>query len=178
MLVVQGLVKPLDLPMGEEANLKKASGGRLGYLLIHPRLSEQKRKVRWLLKSFVPHPQPLANLKEKTLVHDLDVDIWVDLPERQYIHLANMIVKEGGTGLAPTLYALSDGRLVNFLFSVNGIGTFASEYKRSIEGEIEGIKVRVLPLRANFAEQEGDPSGQDKLHILLIENVLKSKKSE
>jgi hypothetical protein len=46
----------------------------------------------------------------------LDTDIWVDLPLRQSIRLYNLVRSQGGTGLAPTMYALADGSLVNFLF--------------------------------------------------------------
>src|SRR6185503_8031851 len=71
-----------------------------------------------------------AAILQGVIVSTLDTDIWIDLPERQYVRLMNLVLKQGGTALAPTLYALSDGRLVNFLFIVHGVRDFASEYKK------------------------------------------------
>ena len=59
-----------------------------------------------------------AAILQGVIVTTIDIDIWVDLPERQYVRLMNLVVTQGGTPLAPTLYDLSDGRLVNFLFTV------------------------------------------------------------
>src|SRR5438034_8037221 len=47
-----------------------------------------------------------AAILQGVIVTTLDTDIWVDLPERQYIRLMNTVVNQGGTALAPTLYAL------------------------------------------------------------------------
>src|SRR6266511_446748 len=79
-----------------------------------------------------------AAILQGVLVTTLDTDIWVDLPERQYVRLMNLILGQGGTALAPTLYALSDGHLVNFLFSVHGLRSFDAEFKHAAEGKIEG----------------------------------------
>src|SRR5437867_12517188 len=73
-----------------------------------------KEKIRFQLVGMS------AAILQGVIVTTLDTDIWVDLPERQYVRLMNLVVKQGGTPLAPTLYALSDGRLVNFLFTVYG----------------------------------------------------------
>src|SRR2546421_4843115 len=65
-----------------------------------------------------------AAILQGVIVTTIDTDIWVDLHERQYVRLMNLVVTQGGTPLAPTLYALSDGRLVNFLFTVHGLRNF------------------------------------------------------
>src|SRR5262245_52550065 len=48
-----------------------------------------------------------AAIVQGVIVTTLDTDIWVDLPERQYARLMNLVLKQGGTAIAPTLYALS-----------------------------------------------------------------------
>jgi hypothetical protein len=58
-------------------------------------------------------------------VTTLDTDIWVDLPEGQCIRLWNLVKRHGGLGLAPTMYALADGSLVNFIFRMTGLKKFA-----------------------------------------------------
>src|SRR5882724_2341431 len=87
-----------------------------------------------------------AAILQGVIVTTIDTDIWVDLPERQYIKLMNLVLKQGGEALAPTLYALADGRLINFLFSVHGVRSFDIEYRRAIDTTIEGQPIKVLPL--------------------------------
>jgi len=101
-----------------------------------------------------------------------DTDIWVDLPERQYIRLTNMLVKDGATALAPTLYALEDGKVVNFLFRVTGLRSFAAEYKQAGTATLEGEKVKVLPLERILKSKKTILRDKDKVHIPLIEKVL------
>ena len=101
-----------------------------------------------------------------------DTDIWVDLPERQYIRLTNMLVKQGATAMAPTLYVLADGKVVNFLFRVNGLRSFAAEYREAATAVLEGEKIKVLPLERILKSKRTILRDKDKLHIPLIEKVL------
>jgi hypothetical protein len=117
-----------------------------------------------------------AAILQGVIVTTLETDVWVDLPERQYIRLRNIVLKQGGTALAPTLYALSDGRLVNFLFTVNGLRDFASEYKEAVHAKIEGERVRVLPLKRILKSKKTILRDKDRLHILHIERFLKGRK--
>src|SRR5207245_8464485 len=87
-----------------------------------------------------------AAILQGVIVSTLDTDIWVDLPERQYVRLMNLVVRQGGTSLSPTLYALSDGRLVNFVFKVDGLRGFEAEYGNTVDAKIESEPVKVLSL--------------------------------
>jgi hypothetical protein len=117
-----------------------------------------------------------AAILQGVIVSTLDVDIWVDLPERQYIRLMNLVLKQGGTTLARTLYALADGRLVNFLFSVHGVKDFNTEYEGAVEARIEGEPVKVLPLERILQSKKTVLRDKDRLHILQIERFLKGRK--
>ncbi len=117
-----------------------------------------------------------AAILQGVIVTTIDTDIWVDLPERQYVRLMNLVLKQGGTALAPTLYALSDGRLVNFLFSVHGIRNFASEYRNAVDGKIEGEPVKALPLERILKSKKTVKRDKDLLHILIIERFLRGRK--
>ena len=117
-----------------------------------------------------------AAVLQGVLVTTLDTDIWVDLPERQYVRLMNIILKQGGTALAPTLYVLSDGLLVNFLFTVHGLRSFDSEYKTAVEGRIEGEPVKVLPLEKILKSKKTIRRDKDLVHIFHIERFLKGRK--
>src|SRR5690349_19434930 len=88
-----------------------------------------------------------AGILQGVLTNTLDTDIWVDLPTRQYMRLWNIIRAQGGTALSQTLYVLEDGKVVNFLFSVDGLRSFAAEFKNAITAKLEGIEVKLLPLK-------------------------------
>jgi hypothetical protein len=117
-----------------------------------------------------------AAILQGVIVTTLDVDIWVDLPERQYVRLMNLVVKQGGTSLAPTLYALADGRLVNFLFTVHGVRDFDAEYKNAVDAKIEDETIKVLPLERILKSKKTVLRDKDRTHILLIERFLKGRK--
>ncbi len=114
-----------------------------------------------------------AAVLQGVIVSTIDTDIWVDLPERQYVRLMNIVVKQGGTPLAPTLYALADGRLVNFLFTVHGLRKFDFEYKNALDETIEGEPVKVLPLERILKSKKSILRDKDRVHIVHIERFLK-----
>ncbi len=117
-----------------------------------------------------------AAIVQGVIVTTLDTDIWVDLPERQYARLMNLVLKQDGTALAPTLYALSDGRLVNFLFAVHGLRDFGFEYKKAVDATIEGEPVKALPLERILKSKRTILRDKDRVHILHIERFLKGRK--
>lgn len=111
-------------------------------------------------------------------VTTFDTDIWVDLPERRHVRLMNPCVKQGATALAPTPYILSDGRAVNFLFRINGLGSFKTEYRKAVTRTCEGIPVKALHLKSILKSKKTIMREKDKLHILMIERVLDGREQE
>jgi hypothetical protein len=87
-----------------------------------------------------------AAILQGVMMNTLDTDIWVDLPTRQYMRLWNIVRRLGGTALSQTLYVLEDGKVVNFVFSVDGLRSFAAEYRNALTFRIDGLAVKVLPL--------------------------------
>jgi hypothetical protein len=106
----------------------------------------------------------------------LDTDIWVDLPERQYMRLWNLVKGQGGVGLAPTMYALADGSLLNFIFSMTGLRNFEGEYKHAKEMLWNGLKIRVLPLERIYRSKKASARDKDMAHLPLLANVIKAQK--
>jgi len=106
----------------------------------------------------------------------LDTDIWVDLPERQYIRLFNLVERQGGVGLAKTMYALADGSLVNFIFSMTGLKKFAAEYNHAREMLWNGLKIRVLPLERIYQSKKASARDKDMAHLPLLASVIEAQK--
>ena len=57
----------------------------------------------------------------------LDVDLWIDLPSRQYMRVQNLARAAGCVVAADTVVYASDGTPLIFVYEVNGLGTFAKE---------------------------------------------------
>ncbi len=102
----------------------------------------------------------------------LDTDLWVDLPERQYIRLLNLVVKDGGTALARTVYALSDGSVVNFIFRMTGLGSFRREYANARRIRWNGLTVPVLPLDKIYKSKRASGREKDLAHLPLLRRVI------
>jgi len=60
----------------------------------------------------------------------LDTDIWIDLPERQYVKVLAVCRRLGGETLARTVVSLRDDTLVNFLYRVEGLAPSRARRKR------------------------------------------------
>ena len=108
----------------------------------------------------------------------LDTDIWVELPERRFVRLTAIIVRLGGTMLAPTVAALEDDTLVNFLPRVDGIGGFDAAFRRAIRVRWQGMNVPVLPLESILKSKQALRRPKDLAHIPLIRQVLRLRKTK
>src|SRR4030095_738893 len=91
----------------------------------------------------------------------LDTDLWVDVPERQYMKLINFSLRLGATMIRQTVVALSDGKLVNFCYRLDGLASFRTEYRRTKSFEWEGVPVRVLPIERVIRSKEAACRNKD-----------------
>jgi hypothetical protein len=117
-----------------------------------------------------------AAIYQGVMLNTGDIDIWVELPTRQYLRLWNIIRNQGGSALSQTLYVLEDGKVVNFLFEVTGLRSFAAEYRHALTGKMEGLKVKVLPLVRILKSKKAIMRDKDIAQIPHIERVLKGQK--
>lgn len=102
----------------------------------------------------------------------LDVDLWIDLPSRQYMRVLNLARKIGATLAANTVVYLEDGTPVNFVYEVTGLGSFARERRHFIRLEWQGRDVPFLNLERIQKSKEAIRRDKDILHIKLIEDFL------
>ena len=63
----------------------------------------------------------MAAIAQGAPVTTIDYDLWVRLPERQYVRLLAIAQRLDGTIRAQTVYELSDGTQVNAVFSPDGL---------------------------------------------------------
>jgi hypothetical protein len=115
----------------------------------------------------------MAAVRQGAPITTIDYDFWVRLPEREYVKLLTVVHHQGGTILARTLYALSDGTLVNAVFRPDGLTSFAAEFRRSPVALVEGQPVRMLPLRRIIASKRASNRDKDLAALPILERTLR-----
>lgn len=118
-----------------------------------------------------------AAVLQGVMLNTMDIDIWVELPTRQYMRLWELVRQQGGSALSKTLYVLEDGKVVNFIFEVTGLKEFATEYVNALNLRVEGLRVKVLPLARILKSKKAILRDKDMAHIPEIEKALKARKA-
>jgi hypothetical protein len=118
-----------------------------------------------------------ANL-QGVLASTVDVDVWIGLPARQYIRVINLCRELKASVQSSNKVFLSDQTPVDFIYEVGGLENFEKEYARAQSLSFHGLKISVLSLKQICKSKEAVGRDKDKLHILLIRQVLKLDKSE
>ena len=117
-----------------------------------------------------------ANL-QGVLASTVDVDVWIDLPARQYMRVVNLCRKLNASVRSPNKVFLSDETPVDFIYEVGGLKIFEKERARAQCLSFHGLKIYVLSLKQICKSKETIGRDKDKLHILLIRQALKLKKA-
>ena len=106
----------------------------------------------------------------------LDTDIWVDVPERQYMRLINLSLRLGATMVRQTVVALTDGSLLNFCYRIDGAASFGTEYRRADVIEWNDIGIKVLPLERIIRSKEAAGREKDLAILPTLRSIAKSRK--
>ena len=117
-----------------------------------------------------------ANL-QGVLASTVDVDVWIDLPPRQYVRVINLCRKLKATIQSPNKIFLSDETPVDFIYEIGGLKKFAAEFCGAKKLPFHGLTIPVLALERICKSKEIAARAKDKLHILLIRQLLKSEKA-
>jgi hypothetical protein len=117
-----------------------------------------------------------AAAAQGVMANTLDVDVWIDLPARQYMRLLNLSRKLGATIAANTVVYLEDGTPVNFVYKVTGLGTFEKERRHITRATIHGHKFPMLRLERIMKSKQAILRDKDKLHIVLIRDFLRCRR--
>ena len=107
----------------------------------------------------------------------LDTDLWIDLPSRQYMRVLNLCHRLGAKLWAKTVVELVDGSMVNFLYEVDGLSGFRSEYTRAKRIQWLNHEVAVLPLERIYASKKFVGRPKDLAHLPLLEQTMKLQKA-
>jgi hypothetical protein len=117
-----------------------------------------------------------AAVAQGVLANTLDVDVWVDLPSRQYMRVQNLAIKQGATMAANTVVYLEDGTPVNFVYEVTGLGSFSREQRHVTHARIYGHDIPVIRLERILKSKEAIRRDKDLLHILHIRDFLRCRR--
>ena len=101
-----------------------------------------------------------------------DVDLWIDLPSRQYMTPVNLALRQGANMVRNTIVELSDGMLVNFIYAVDGLASFATEFRKARVLKFHGCNLPVMPLESIRKSKAAVMREKDPAHIHYIDQVL------
>lgn len=108
----------------------------------------------------------------------MDVDIWIDLPARQYMRVQNLARSLGCVVGANTVIYTPDGTPVNFIFgNVAGIGSFKAEARHTNKIFFRGKKISVLKLERILKSKETLRRDKDLAHIIQIRELLRCRRA-
>jgi len=102
----------------------------------------------------------------------LDTDIWIDLPPRQYIRVLNVCQRLGAHVVANTVVTLVDDSVVNFLYRVDGLRPFNSEYRAAKSMVWLAQTVKVLPVRRLYQSKQVVGRPKDLAHLPILKAFL------
>jgi hypothetical protein len=135
--------------------------------LIH---ALQQEKIRFLVAEMT------AAILQGVPATTLDTDLWIDLPERNYVRILTLCQKLGATILANTVVELTDGSTVNFLYHVDGLLGFGPEYKRAKHLKWLGTNVAVLGLQRLYQSKKLVGRPKDIAHLPLLKQTMALKR--
>jgi hypothetical protein len=106
----------------------------------------------------------------------LDIDLWIDLQPRQYMRILNLCRSLGAEVVANTVVVFEGTVTVNFLYRVDGLGTFDYEYRSAIEMKWHGRQVSVLPLEKVYQSKKSIGRPKDLAVLPILERTIALRK--
>jgi hypothetical protein len=105
----------------------------------------------------------------------VDTDIWVDLPVRQYVRILTIGQRLGANILSGNVLGLRDDHRVDFLYRINGLASFVTEWKRGEDMTWAGQQVKVLPLERIIRSKEVANRDKDLIALPALRDYLACK---
>ena len=102
------------------------------------------------------------------------VDLWLNLPGRQYMRAMNLALRQGAKMIRNTVAELADGTLVNFIFEITGLGGFMTELRKARRLKFHGLAIAVMPLDSIRKSKAALMRPKDSVHIHYINETLRA----
>ncbi len=115
----------------------------------------------------VLHGAPMATV---------DTDIWVDIPVRQYVRILAIGQRLGAQILSGNVLGLRDDQRVDFIYRIDGLASFNTEWKRAVALNWAGLSVKVLPLERVIRSKEASGRPKDLIALPVLRACLASTK--
>ena len=85
----------------------------------------------------------------------------------------NVALRQGATMIRNTVVELADGMLVNFIYHVSGLASFATELLKARVLDFHGCEVPVMPLESIRRSKAAVMRDKDLAHIHYIDRTLR-----
>jgi len=109
-------------------------------------------------------------------VATFDVDLWLDVPARQYMRAAKIALGQGATMVRNTVVELRDGTLVNFIFEMTGLRSFDVESRKARKLKFHGQTILVMPLESIRASKAAVMRPKDEAHIHYLDQTIRARR--
>jgi len=106
-------------------------------------------------------------------VTTFDVDLWIDLPPRQYMRMVNLARTLGAQMLANTVVVFPGDLTVNFIYEVSGLKSFSAELRHCRQLNWMGRRVAVLSLERIYVNKKAAGRPKDLAHLPILEQTMK-----
>lgn len=119
-----------------------------------------------------------AAVLEGAPVATQDIDLWFERLDAEQLTLAAQ--DAGGFwvpafGMQPPAFGGDGLSRIDVVLTAHGLRRFADEYNASLERDIEGVRVRVLPLERVIASKRATGRPKDTASLPALEATLRAK---
>lgn len=90
----------------------------------------------------------------------------------------NLALRLGANMVRNTVVELSDGMLVNFIYAVDGLGSFATELRKARLLKFHGCNLPVMPLESIRKSKVAVMRDKDPAHIHYIDETLRLRRKQ
>jgi hypothetical protein len=120
-----------------------------------------------------------AAVLEGAPVATQDIDVWFESVESAEIPLAAQDAGGfwiSGFGMQPPAFGGDELSRIDVVLTAHGLRRFAEEYEDSVEREIEGVTLRILPLESVIASKRATSRPKDMASLPALEATLQARK--
>jgi hypothetical protein len=108
-----------------------------------------------------------------------DLDLWIEQVGDERVRLAAVDVGGfwiSGFGMQPPAFGGEGLERIDIVLTMHGLEGFATEYPRCVEREVDGLRLRVLPLERVIASKQALKRAKDIAQLPALEATLLARK--